>query len=111
MTMTTDNQTTQQRHDATDLHRLQDYGMYYLGALLAVKKVLEMIQHPDWRTQEKPYRDAILRLIVKDKRSMQLFMDGCHDICYRDHKRDRKGRLTWCEAYFADRTTRYKEII
>ena len=102
--------TTQQEHDATDLQRLQNYGMYYQGALLAVRKVLEMINSPDWKNNEKPYREAILRLITQDKRSMQLFMDGCYDICFRGHRKDKKGKVTWAEAYFAERRTKYQEI-
>ena len=102
--------TTQQLPDQTDLRRLQDYGMYYLGALLAVKKVLEMIQSPDWKNNEKPYREAVLRLITQDKRSMQLYMDGCYDICFRNHRQDKKGRVTWVEAYFAKRKTKYEEV-
>ena len=102
--------TTQQQHDAINLSKVQDYGMYYLGALLAVTKVLEMIQSPDWKINEKPYREAILRLIVKDKRSMQLFMDGWYQICFRNHKKDKKGKVTYAEAYFAEQKTRYEEI-
>lgn len=100
----------QQQHDKTDLTRLENYRMYYLGALLATRKVLGMVLSPDWRTNEKPYREATLRLIIQDKRSMQLFMDGCYDICFRNHKRDRKGKVIWAEAYFAERRTRYEEV-
>ena len=100
----------QPQHDQTDLTKLGDYGMYYLGALLAVKKVLEMILSPDWKNDEKPYREAILRLITKDKRSMQLYMDGCYDICFRNHKHDKKGKVTWAEAYFAERRIKYEEV-
>lgn len=86
------------------------YGAYYLGALLAVKKVLDMIQSPDWRIMEKPYRNAILALITKDKRSMQLFMDGCYEICFRNHLKDRQGNVKSCEAFFAKRRTGYVEV-
>lgn len=102
--------TIQQQHNTTDLTRLDDFGMYYLGALLAVKKVLEMIQSPDWKNNEAPYREAILRLIIKDKRSMQLFMDGCYQICFRNHQKNKKGKVTYAEAYFAEQKTRYEEI-
>lgn len=86
------------------------YGAYYLGALLAVKKVVEMMNEEDWKHLEKPYREATLKLITKDKRSMQLYMDGCHEICYRNHVKDKKGKVKSCEAYFADRRVMYKEV-
>ena len=101
---------TQQEHEQTDLTRMEDYGMYYLGALLAVKKVVEMMQGEAWKNLERPYREAELRLITQDKRSMQLFMDGTHTICYRGHQRNKKGKLTWVEAYFADKKTRWEEV-
>ena len=101
---------TTQQHNQTDLTRLKDYGMYYLGALLAVKKVLEMIQSPDWKNDEKPYREAILRLITKDKRSMQLYMDGCYQICFRNHRKGKNGKVSYAEAYFAERKAKYEEV-
>lgn len=93
-----------------DEQNVEYYGAYYLGALLAVTKVLEMMDEVDWKHLEKPYREATLRLITKDKRSMQLYMDGCYDICYRNHVKDKKGKVKFCEAYFADRRVIYKEV-
>ena len=46
----------------------------------------------------------------KDKRSMQLFMDGCYQICFRNHKKDKKGKVTYAEAYFAEQRTRFEEV-
>jgi len=86
------------------------YGAYYLGALLAAKKVIELIYGEEWKGMEKPYREATLSLITKDKRSMQLFMEGCYEICYRNHVRDKKGKVKSCEAYFAERRVTYLPI-
>lgn len=84
------------------MEKIEYYGAYYLGALLAVKKVIEMMDEVEWKHLEKPYREATLKLITKDKRSMQLYMDGCHEICYRNHVKDKKGKIKSCEAYFSD---------
>ncbi len=89
---------------------IEYYGAYYLGALMAVTKVVEMMNEEDWKHLEKPYREATLKLITKDKRSMQLFMDGVYDICYRNHVKDKKGKVKSCEAYFADRRVEFKEV-
>lgn len=92
-----------------DEQNVEYYGAYYLGALLAVTKVLEMMNEVEWKHLEKPYREATFKLITKDKRSMQLYMEGCYDICYRNHVKDNKGKVKSCEAYFADRRVIYKE--
>lgn len=89
---------------------IEYYGAYYLGALLAAKKIVEMMAEEEWKHLEKPYREATLRLITKDKRSMQLYMDGCYDICYRNHVKDKKGKVKSCEAYFAETRTVFKEV-
>jgi len=86
------------------------YGAYYLGALLAAKKVIEQYVNKPWQGENKVYREAELTLITRDKRSMQLFMGGVYDICYRNHERDKKGKLIKCEAYFADRRTEFREV-
>lgn len=84
-----------------NLQQIHDYGTYYLGAMLAARKMMDMLQHPNWRLNEKPYREATLRLITRDKRSMQLWMDDCYYIHYRNHKKNAKGKVIWCEAYFS----------
>jgi len=89
---------------------LEYYGAYYLGALTAAKKVIEEYVNKAWTGENKVYRDADIKLITRDKRSMQLFMDGLYDIMYRDHKRNAKGKLVYVEAYFADRRTNFVEV-
>lgn len=86
------------------------YGTFYLGALLAVNKILDLINEEDFKRMEKPYREAIFKLISKDKRSVQLFMDGIYQICFRNHVKDKKNKVKSCEAYFADRRLILKEI-
>ena len=47
----------------------------------------------------KVYHDAILRLILDNLDNTQKFLMK-KPICYRNHIRDKKGKLISCEAYF-----------
>ena len=81
-----------------DLHKMVYYAAYYQGALMAAK---ELMGYAKWNAKgdDRVYRDAELALITQSKRTMELFMDGT-PIRYRNHERDKKGKLVKCEAYF-----------
>ena len=81
-----------------DLHKMVYYAAYYQGALMAAK---ELMPYAKWNAKgdDRVYRDAELALITQSKRTMELFMDGTQ-IRYRNHERDKKGKLVKCEAYF-----------
>ena len=81
-----------------DLHKMVYYAAYYQGALIAAK---ELMGYAKWNAKgdDRVYRDAELALITQSKRTMELFMDGTQ-IRYRNHERDKKGKLVKCEAYF-----------
>ena len=88
-----------------DLHKLVNYGAYYLGALSAATKLGSYFKH-NWRGDDRIYLDAELRLITSSKRNMQLWLDGTQ-MGFRNHVRDTKNKLKWCEAYFIE----YKQVI
>lgn len=94
----------------TNDNTIVTYGAFYLGALTAANKLIEQYISKPWTGENKVYRDAEIRLITKDKRSMQLFLDGVYDIMYRNHERNAKGKLIRCEAYFADRYKNFEEV-
>ena len=82
------------------------YSAYYLGAIMAVRKVVVdlLISRPkgdDWA-----YLESFWKFITKDKRNMQLFLDGT-EIRYRNHKHNKKGKLESVECYFFE----YKNVI
>lgn len=81
-----------------DLHKMVFYAAYYQGALMAERSVMGYALQ-NAKGEDIVYRDAELALITQSKRTMELFMDGTQ-IRYRNHERDRKGKLTKCEAYF-----------
>lgn len=89
-----------------NLLNIQHWSAYMQGARRAFLYVLE---HGD-DYDNKVYRDAVFRLITSDLRYMGMFLTESHDICYRNHKRDKKGKLISCEAYFAEKIVIYKEV-
>lgn len=82
------------------------YGAYYLGALDGVMAFIRSLKvagrkpkADDWL-----YLEAELELATRSKRNMQLFLDGT-EMCYRNHQRDKKGKLKSVECYFVERRT------
>ena len=59
--------------------------------------------------EEWVYLEAEWRLFMSSKRNCQLFLDGT-EIRYRNHERDKKGKLIRCEAYFVERHTIFTEV-
>ena len=89
-----------------NLLNIQHWSAYMQGARRAFLYVME---HGD-DYDNKVYRDAVFRLITSDLRYMGMFLTESHDICYRNHKQDKKGKLISCEAYFAEKVVIYKEV-
>ncbi len=77
------------------------YGAYYLGALIAAKKIIESYP-PKAKGDDGIYTKAELELITRDKANMQKFLEGCHRIGFRNHVRNAKGKLMSCEAYWCE---------
>ncbi len=82
------------------------YGAYYLGALDGVAAFIRSLKvagrkpkADDWL-----YLEAEWKLATRSKRNMQLFLDGT-EMRYRNHQRDKKGKLKSVECYFVERRT------
>lgn len=84
------------------------YGSYLLGAQMAAKKLIPYVMQ-NYRGDDKVYIKAELDTITSSKRNMQLWLDETQ-IRYRNHERDKKGKLTKCEAYFVERETITREV-
>lgn len=89
-----------------NLLNIQHWSAYMQGARRAFLYLMEHENDYD----NKIYRDAVFRLITSDLRYMGMFLTESHTICFRNHKRDKKGKLISCEAYFAEKVTIYKEV-
>ena len=51
------------------------------------------------RSEEMVYTKAIVNLLISDLRNVQEYLLGTN-IGFRNHVRDKKGKLMSCEAYF-----------
>ena len=51
------------------------------------------------RSEDRAYTKAIVNLLASDLRNVQEYLLGTN-IGFRNHIRDKKGKLICCEAYF-----------
>ena len=51
------------------------------------------------RSEDMVYTKAIVNLLIRDLRNVQEYLIGTN-IGFRNHVRDKKGKLISCEAYF-----------
>ena len=51
------------------------------------------------RSEDRVYTKAIVTLLASDLKNVQEYFLGTN-ICFRNHVRDKKGKLVSCEAYF-----------
>ena len=51
------------------------------------------------RSEEMVYTKAIVNLLISDLRNVQEYLIGTN-IGFRNHVRNKKGKLVSCEAYF-----------
>ena len=88
-----------------DLRKVLHYGAYYLGAIQAVQEVTRQLLEGDKpKGEDWVYLKAFWDCITQDKRHMQLFMEGT-EMRYRNHQRDKRGKLKSVECYFVERRT------
>ena len=81
------------------------YGAYYLGAIQAVQEVTQQLLDGDKpKGEDWIYLKAFWEFITKSKRNLQLFLDGT-EMRYRNHQRDKRGKLVSVECYFVERRT------
>ena len=76
------------------------YGSYLLGAQMAAKKLIPYVLL-NYRGDDKTYIKAELDTITSNKRNMKLWLEDT-PMRYRNHKRDKKGKLESVEAYFVE---------
>ena len=89
-----------------NLQNIIQWSAYMQGARQAL---LWMLEHED-EFDNKVYKQAALKLITSELRYVGMFLTQQNQICFRNHKRDKKGKLVSVEAYFAEAVTVYREI-
>ena len=106
------------RAEAVNLRRLHDWACYTEGARMMLLKLREHFlcdePYPSLdirkRSEDKIHNKAILDLILSDKDNVARFLMEEYDIRFTDHRRDSKGKLVKCRAYFAEKITKYVEL-
>ena len=88
-----------------NLQNVMYYGAYLLGAQMVSNELIPYVMK-NYRGDDKAYIKAELDMITSSKRNMQLWLDKT-PMRYRNHKRDKKGKLESCECYFVE----YRNII
>ena len=86
------------------------YGAYYLGAIQAVQRVVSELTANKPKGDDWLYLEALWKCITKDKRHMQMYLDG-DEMRYRNHQRDKRGKLKSVECYFVERRTLITEKV
>lgn len=86
-----------------NLQNIMFYGAYLLGAQMAANKLIPYVMQ-NYRGDDKAYIKAELDTITSSNRNMQLWLQDT-PIRYRNHKRDKKGKLESCECYFVELET------
>ena len=91
-----------------NLQNIIYYGAYYKGALQTALRLIPYVMQ-NYRGDEKVYIKSELDLITASKRNMQLWLDGTQ-MCFRNHKRDKKGKLESVECYFVEYVNVMREV-
>lgn len=89
-----------------NLQHIAMYASYYQGALMAVKEVTKSLLINKPKKDDWIYLKAEWDLITSSKRNMQLYLDGT-EIRYRNHRRNKKGKIESVECYFVE----YRNVI
>jgi hypothetical protein len=92
-----------------DLRRLQEYSAYLQGARKAV--MLMQKQFPELsKGKDAVYNKAALSLITDSLRNTDLWLSEVYEMRFRNHKRNKKGKLLSCEAYFSTIVSYIQEV-
>ena len=86
------------------------YGAYYMGAVMAVRKVVVDLLISKPKGEDWVYLKAFWDCITKNKRNMQMFLDG-EEMRYRNHVTAKNGKLKSVECYFVERRTLLTEKV
>ena len=82
-----------------NLNNVIQYSAYYQGARMAAMRLMEGYFMDRVKGNEKVYMKAELELIKASLENAEKFLSGS-PIGYRNHERNKRGKLVKCEAYF-----------
>lgn len=91
-----------------NLTNVRYFSAYYSGA----RNALELVKTaflPLMKGDEKVYTEAILRLATSSMDKARMLIDE-YPIIYKNHERDKKGKLIRCDAVFARKVVKMEEL-
>ena len=95
--------------EPVDMHKLYTYSAYLQGARKAMG-VMAAHFPQIFKGKDAVYNKAEYELAISSLRNTDLYLANEHEIHFRNHVSNKKGKCTKCEAYFADRVLVDKEI-
>lgn len=93
-----------------NLHNVKYYGAYYGDVLMALVFVRDNVV-PMMKGEDRVYMEATFALATRSKDNARRLLEREYEVRFRNHEKDKKGKVVKCEAYFAKRVTTYKEIV
>lgn len=93
-----------------NLHNVMYYGAYYGGVLMALVFVRDNVV-PSMKGEDRVYMEAVFELATKSKDNARRLLEREYEGHFRNHEKDKKGKVVKCEAYFAKCVTRYEEVV
>ena len=93
-----------------NLRRLDQWSWKIAGARQLMRKLQEHLYMGKGDRNWKVFDDAIITLIMDSPINMDYFLNEEYEIRFRNHERDKKGKLKKCEAYFARKRVVYEEV-
>lgn len=91
------------------LQKVQFYASYMQGMRDAYMKLFPKII-AEAKKSERPYLEAEYKLLTSCIDACYDYQKEFYELRYRNHKRDKKGNLISCEAYFVRRNTMLSEV-
>lgn len=93
-----------------NLTNVLQFGAYYQGVLMTLCFVRDNVI-PMLKGEDKVYMEATFALATKSKDNARRLLEREYRVHFRNHEKDKRGKVVKCEAYFAKRVTTYKEIV
>ena len=89
-----------------NLLNIKTYSAFFQGA----RKMMCYWAEYEPLIENKVFKEAIIRLITSDLRYMDMFLTQSHEMRFRNHQYDNKGKLTKVEAFFVEKLIVYRKV-
>lgn len=83
-----------------NLQKVHDYSLYYTGYRQGVIDWMQTMQETEKWKDKKVYQKAIFDLLKENLRNCDEYHSNGMDCYFKDHVKDKNGKLVECKAYF-----------